>query len=121
MWAQADPVDRLLDGLAVGGAQRPEQARARSASRRDELADRDRSVDSRLRPLREIADLTHHQLDAPRARLFQPDDDPDERRLAAAVRSRDRDELAAFDLEVDVAQDRRRVAVSKGHLLESKR
>ena len=64
----------------------------------DELADRDRGVDSRLRALREIADLAHHQLDAPRARLFQPDDDPDERRLAAAVRSRDRDELAAFDL-----------------------
>jgi hypothetical protein len=38
-------------------------------------------------------------------RPFEPEDDPHERRLAAAVRARDGDELALADAEVDVFED----------------
>ena len=74
-----------------------------------------------MRALGQIADLAREHLDASRGRFLEPHNEPDERRLAAAVRARDRDELAPVDLEVDVAQHGRAVPVGKRRTVEPKR
>ena len=49
---------------------------------------------------------------APRVRREQPGDDAQERRLAAAVRPDERDDLAARDVEVEPVEDRQPAAVA---------
>jgi hypothetical protein len=51
--------------------------------------------------------------------VLETEDEPEQRRLAAAVRARDGDELAPLDLQRDVTQDVRTVPVRERHVLES--
>ena len=95
--------------------ERPEQAPPGDAAGGDDLADRGRRLDTQLRPLGQVGDepATRSDRDGPpeeadgaglrpaRARRSAA-----ERRLAAAVRPGNRDELALGDLQVDVLEHR---------------
>jgi len=52
--AQSDAFDRLAHCLTVAAAERPEEPRACDSPGADELTDRERCVDGRLRSLRQI-------------------------------------------------------------------
>ena len=53
-----------------------------------------------------------------RLRLLEAEQDAEQRRLAAAVRAGDSDELALVDRKADVAEHRRPAWVGEGHALE---
>ena len=112
---QPDPLDRLGDDRAVAAAQRAEQAAGREPARGDDLAHGRRRVDAELRALGEVAERGAAR--EPRRRLaeeerlarrrpLEPERQPHQRRLAAAVRTGDRDELARLDGELDVLEHR---------------
>jgi hypothetical protein len=50
--------------------------------------------------------------------MLEPEDQAEKRRLAAAVRSGDGHELAAFDGEIHVAEDRRAGAIGERDVVE---
>jgi hypothetical protein len=107
---EADALDRLVDDRAITAT---EQA-ARDTATFDYLTHRGGRVDAELSPLGEVSDLpsarelvrrlAEEQRPTSR-RLLEPDGNAQERCLAAAVRTGDSDELARFDLEIDVVQD----------------
>src|SRR5438093_876286 len=66
----------------------------------------------------ELAAELVEEAGAAAARPLEPHDEPYERRLSAAVRPREGDELALRDLEVHVAEDVRSVPVAEGDALE---
>jgi hypothetical protein len=125
--AEADPVDRLRHDLAVAPSRRTEQSRHRHPPGGDDLAHGRGRIDTELCPLREVADpralreargrLAEEERFTTR-RLLESEQDPKQRRLAAAVRAGDRDELADADAEVDVAQHGRTVPVCERDLPE---
>ena len=112
---QSDALDRLGDDGAVAAAQRAEQPTGREPAGGDDLAHRRRSVDPELRALGEVAEgraagesrrgLAEEERLA-RRRPLEPERKAHQRRLAAAVRPGDRDELARFDGEVRRARAR---------------
>ena len=105
---QSDALDRLVRRLR-GRSRRSaaEEARSAHAPGGDELAHRQRARRRRLRALGEVADPRADAVlaAARRERAFplvgslETEDEPEQRRLAAAVRSGDRDELATLYLE----------------------
>jgi hypothetical protein len=107
---EVDSFDRLVDDGAITATEEP----ARNEAASDDFADRHRRVDAELCPLREVSDpssarelgcrLPEQERLAP-PRLLEADRDTQERRLAAAVRPGDGDELSGLDLEVDIVQD----------------
>src|SRR5262245_19874323 len=108
---EADELDRLVDALAIGATQPPDDPARRQRSRGHDLADGDGRVEHQRRALREVAErgTTREpfrrfpvQAHGPCARALEPEDEPEQRRLAAAVRARDGDELALADPQVDV-------------------
>src|SRR5215210_318657 len=121
---QADAVDRVGDDLAVVTRLASDQPARRDAAGRDDLAHRRGRVEAQLRPLGEIPDrraprepprrLAEQECLAARG-LLQPEDDADQRRLPAAVRSRYRNELPGTNRQIDVAQHRRAVPVREGN------
>jgi hypothetical protein len=107
---EADALDRIVDERSIAATEEP----ARHAPALDDFADRRGCVDAELGTLREVSDPPPpRRLDRRLAederlascRLLEADGDAQKRRLAAAVRACDGDELAGFDLEVDVVQD----------------
>ena len=118
---------RGSDRVAVLGSERPEQAPPGDASGGDDLADRGGRLDTQLRPLGQVGDepATTSDRDGPLEeadgaglRPAEPDDQPRERRLAAAVRPGNRDELALGDLQVDVLEHRPPGVVPEGDPVE---
>ena len=110
---QPDPLDRLGDDGAVAAAQRAEQPAGREPAGGDDLAHGRRRVDPELRALGEVAE--RRAAGEPRRRLaeeeglarrrpLEAEREAHQRRLAAAVRSGDRDELARLDGEVHVLE-----------------
>ena len=101
------------DELAVAPPQRAEKPAGGEPARGHDLADRRRRVPAELGPLREVAErppprgavrrLAEEER-APQRRPLEAEDEPHERRLAAAVRAGDRDELALADPERDVLE-----------------
>jgi hypothetical protein len=116
---QANAVDGTADGVAVVASERPDEPSARDPARRDELAHRQRRVDAGDRTLREIPEVLRVELHSTRHRFLETEDESQQRRLAAAVRSRDRDELASTDLEGDIAENERAVPVGERDVVES--
>ena len=119
---QADSRHRVVDELTIGAAQRPEQAAAGEAARRDDLAHRRRRLAAEVRALRHVPDLgappatarrVAEQTRRPAVRLLEPEREAEQRRLAAAVRPGDGDELAVLDREVDVLQHEAAGAVAE--------
>ena len=108
-----------MHGIAVGVPERPDQTRPRRTSRRDELVDGQRRVDAGLRALGEVGEPVRRDEHPAGDGLLQPEDEAKQRRLAAAVRPGDRDELAALDGELHVTQHGRTVPVGKRHMLEA--
>jgi hypothetical protein len=66
---------------------------------------------------RQVVDVDARDANASRVRPHEPADDPHRRRLAAAARAQDREELARRDLEREVG-DGLEVAVAHGDGLE---
>ena len=106
---ETHPLDRLVDERAIAAPEEP----SRHQAALDDLANRDGCVDAELGSLREVAnpsssfELVCRFSEEERlasSRLLEPDGDAQKRRLAAAVRPCDGDELAGLDLEVDVVQ-----------------
>jgi hypothetical protein len=122
--SESDARDGRLDRGQIDLVQGTEQAANGGAPGGDELADRDRRLEAELRALGQVADPGSalnpigrfaEELEAARARAFEPDDQPDERRLATPVGAGDAEELTPLDREVDVVQDRRAAPVGKGN------
>ena len=120
-------IDRGRDERAVVGAQAPEGTAPRDASRGHDLLHGHRRLDSELRTLGEIADAVAlaeaagglaEERCRSRLRLLEPEQDAQQRRLAAAVRAGHRDELALVDGEVDVAKHRRPARIGEAHALQ---
>ncbi len=110
---QTDALDRLGDELAITPAHRPEQA-ARQPTGGDDLAYRRRSVTAELGALREVPEGAPSreavcrlaiESRSPLGRALEPEQNSDERRLAAAVRPGDRDELSFPEHEIDFLED----------------
>ena len=125
--AEPDPLDRLGDDGAVAPAQRSEQAAGSQPARGHDLAHRRGRVDAELRALGEVAERGATR--EPRRRLaeeeslarrwtLEPERQPHQRRLAAAVRPCDRNELARLDGEADVLDDRLTAVVGERDVAE---
>src|SRR5438128_2493488 len=104
----AGPEDR-----GACGAEAPEAPATSVEPEPDEVAAAQDEVSVEHALLRHVADPVaafprraslHH--DAARARLEQPEQDPDQRCLAGAVRAEDGEELAALELEVEPVEER---------------
>ena len=110
---EPDGLDRARDGIAVGAPQRPPDARRGEPPGGDDLPHRHRRLAEEPRPLWQVADaaaaatlagrLAEHAHRA-RARALEPEHEPEQRRLAAAVRAGDRNELARRDRERDILE-----------------
>ena len=110
--AQADALERLVDRVVVVPAQ-PAVRPQRRAPRFDDLAHGRRRVQPDRRPLGEVADaravaeapgglaVEQH---LPARRPLEAEREPEQRRLAAAVRPGDRDELPLLDPQVDAGR-----------------
>jgi hypothetical protein len=124
---EADASDCRGDGEAVVAPERPQQAAPRNASGSDDLAHRRRRVDAETGSLGEVADavagadVVGRLPEEPRltpGRLLEPERDAQERRLAASVRTGDRDELTRADREIDVLQDERPSGIGERDAIE---
>jgi hypothetical protein len=124
---EPDALDRVGDGRPLVAAERPEDAARWEAAGRDDLANGRGGVEGEGRALLEIADSA--ACARPGGRLaeeerlavawtLEPEHEPHQRRLAAAVRSRDRDELALRDLEADPFEDGGAAAVAEADVAE---
>ena len=111
---QAHVGDRLGHDRAVARAQRADKAALREPARGDDLADRDRALRPHPRALGHVAERRTagepvrrlpEQLGGTGLRPCQPEREANERRLAAAVGTGDRHELAFANREVDVRHD----------------
>jgi hypothetical protein len=110
---EANPLDRFFDEHPVPATE-SSQKPSRHASAFDDFANGRRCIDAELSPLRQVSDsrsacsvrrrLAEEERLAFR-RVLEPDGDAEERRLAAAVRAGEGDELAGLDLELDIVQD----------------
>ena len=110
MLREPDALDRLGDDRAVAAAKRAEEAAGREPAGGDDLAHGRGRVDAELGALREIAERraaartspprSPKRSASPGARPLEPEREPQQRRLAAAVRAGDRDELARLDREI---------------------
>ena len=104
---QADTLDRRTRRARGRAARRPPNGTApRDPSRGHDLLHGHRRLDTQLRALGEIADAVAlaeatgglaEERGRSRLRLLEPEQDAQQRRLAAAVRAGDRDELALLD------------------------
>jgi hypothetical protein len=86
-----------------------------------DLAHGDRRLDAERRALCEIGDpVTRRITDVhgPGTRPLEPEDEPHQRRLAAAVRARDRDELARLDAQRHVLEHVGAAWVGERHAVE---
>ena len=111
---EPDPRDCLAHGSADRRRATAPRARRKPAGG-DELAHRRRGLPARIGPLGEVAEqppaaelvrrLAVEQY-AARRRPLQFEEEPEEGRLAAAVRPGDGHELALLDAEVDVLEHR---------------
>ena len=111
--SEPDAFDRFAYQLPIPPAKRADEAASGEPACRDHLPYRRRRVAAKLGALREVAErappreavggLTEER-GRPLRRAFEPEDDPDERRLPAAVRPGDRHELAFADTQVDVLE-----------------
>jgi hypothetical protein len=124
---EADSGDRLVDTVAVVSAEGAEQAGRADASGGDDLGDRRGRVHGQLRPLGQVAELLPlrravgrlaEEQDPPAARPLEAEQQPQQRRLAAAVRAGDGDELAPLDHQVDVLEDGPAAGVGERHALK---
>jgi hypothetical protein len=86
-------------------------------------------LDAELGALRQVAEsrpvvkpggTLAEELDPAPGRVLEPEREPQQRRLPAAVRACDCEELALPYVEVDLAQNRRAVRISKLDAVESK-
>ena len=119
---QPDPLDRLGDDGAVAAAQRAEQAAGGQSACRNDLAHGRRRVDAELRALGEVAErgatreprrlLAEEESFAGRGTL-EAESQAHQRRLAAAVRPGDRDELAGLNREAHVLEHRAAAVVGE--------
>ena len=110
---QPDSRDRLLDQLAVSGPGPAEEPDTREPPCGDDLANRRGSAHPELGALGEVPDrfapgepvrgLAEEERLA-RARTLDPENESQQRRLAAAVGPGDRDELPSLDGQVDVGE-----------------
>ena len=123
---QSDALEGGVDGLTVGALQPADQAE-RCAPRLDDLAHRRRCVHTHLRALREVADAPAvgerpsrlaEQPHLTARRALEAEREPEQRRLAAAVRAGDRDELAGLDAQRDVVEHARALRVREVDVLE---
>ena len=123
---QPDAIERERDRLAVLTLQTPEQTKW-CPPRLDNLTHGHRRVQPELGALREIPDagalaersyrFAEQRHLAARGSL-EPKREPEERRLAAAVRAGDRDELAGGDLQLDVVEHRRPLRIGEVDVVE---
>ena len=118
--AEAHTGDRLVDLLPVLSSGSAKQADTWQPPGRDDLSHRGGSAHIELRPLGQVADrLAPGELDRRLAeeqrltgvRTLEAEDEPQQRRLPAAVGPRDRDELPSLDGQVDVGEHGRPLAV----------
>jgi hypothetical protein len=72
-------------------------------------------------PRRDIRHIAPTQRDGPGGDRFQPGDHTQRRRLAAAGRTKQGEELAILDLQIETAHGDRLGAVDLGHVCESDR
>jgi hypothetical protein len=124
---EPDPADRLVHVRPVVPPEAPEQPRARQSSGRHDLANGRRRVEPQLSTLRQVAervpapepvDWLAEESSLAAGRALEAEHEPEERRLAAAVRPRDRDELSARHLEVEALEDGRAARIREGHSVE---
>ena len=110
---EPDRLDRARHGLAVGATQRAPDPGRREPAGGDDLPHRHGRLAEEPRALRQVADARaggalagRAAEDAHRARRrpLEAEHEPEQRRLAAAVRPGDRDELAGRDGERDVLE-----------------
>ena len=73
------------------------------------------------RPVAEAPRRLAEERTSPARRPLEAEREPQQRRLAAAVRAGDRDELALLDAQVDVSQHRRPLAVGEVDAVELER
>jgi hypothetical protein len=110
---QADAADRLVDEAAIVGPQAPDEATRGHAPGTDHLANGCRRISPGLRALGEVPESVSIreamgrlavQERGARTGSFEPEEDAHERRLAAAVRTCNGDELAFAEREIDVLE-----------------
>jgi hypothetical protein len=124
---EPDASNRLVDTLAIAAPELTDQPAPWHPSGLHDLSDADRSIDSELGSLREIADsrapaesgcrLAEEQC-LTAQRLLQPDGDAQQRCLPAAVRPGDRDELTRFDDEIDLVENLGPAGVAEADIAE---
>ena len=127
---EPDSVDRLLDASSILTAESADEPRARHTARCHDLPHRRRRIETELGALRQVAERAAsprdiHRLaeepDLAAVRPLEPEREPEQGGLPAAVRARDGDELARFDRQIEAREDRRPVPVPEGHVAELER
>ena len=123
---EPDPPDRAADDDPILRPQRAERAADCQSADLDHLAHRDRSAGVELRPLSDVADprapafarCAAEEPDPAGSRSLETEDQPQEGRLAAAVRPGDADEGAGLDRQRDVVENRRPSAIGERDALD---
>jgi hypothetical protein len=109
----------VLHGRSVGTRQRAEQPRSSGPPRGDEFDHGQGRINGGLCTLRQVGDRAGANVDSARQWLLEAEHEPKERRLAAAVWARDRNELTRLRGETHVAQDERSVSVRQRDVVEA--
>jgi hypothetical protein len=121
---QADAADRLVDEATIVGPQAPDETGRGQTPGADHLANGCRRISPDLRPLSEIPEPLATREAVGRlavqerragARPFEAEEDAHERRLASSVRTRDGNELAFPEREVDILEHMLAGPVPEGH------
>ncbi len=116
---QVAPGDRILDDVAILGALLQPRALVRRSAHGDDVAHPEAERHAlALRQERDhagelasagVAHLSARHPHLPLARLEQPGSEPQERRLASAVRAENRRDLAGVDVEAHLLERERRI------------
>ena len=123
---EPDAGDGAGDDVTIRPPQRPEHAARRQATGRHHLANGGRCVPAEERPLRQVSDprpatparCTAEDVHGALEWTLQPEDESEERRLAAAVRAGDGDELTCGDAQRDGVQNADAVAIGERDAVE---
>jgi hypothetical protein len=125
--AEPYALDGLLDDRSVTPAEWADEPSGREPSRGDDFPHSRRSVCPQLRALSEVAERRSAGKAAcflaekprrARSRALQTEDEPDERRLPAAVRTGDRNELAGLNAQIDGPKHLMPRVVGEGNAFE---
>src|SRR5205085_11747262 len=121
---EADEVERVRGQLALAAADPSQRRQARVRAHQDHLEDAQRKGRVERLALRDVAERTRRPVELELERAGhdgeEPDDPTQQRGLAGAVGTQQRDEFAGGDLQADVLEDRT-LAVAEADVTESQK